>query len=77
MNNAIILKKFPYLLEKIQNMYLPPFIFSFDALEPSGSIYFLLLTHRVFLDKPRHHTEPWVPHLETKLVGLDMCICKH
>ena len=39
MNNAIILKKVPYLLERIQNVYLLPFIFSFATLEPSGSIF--------------------------------------
>lgn len=37
-NNVIILKKFPYLLERIENVYLLPFICSFATLEPSGSI---------------------------------------
>ena len=39
-NNVIVLKKVPNLLERIQNVYLlPPFIFSFSALEPSASIF--------------------------------------
>lgn len=38
-NNVIILKKVPSLLKRIQNVYLPPFIFCFATLEPSGSIF--------------------------------------
>lgn len=37
-NNVIILKKVPYLLERIQNVYPLPFICSFATSEPSGSI---------------------------------------
>lgn len=39
--------------------------------------HFSLLTHSVFSDKSCHHTEPWVPPLEHKLVGLDMSLCKY
>ena len=35
------------------------------------------LTRCVVSDNSRHHTEPWVPHLESKPIGQDIFICKY